>query len=154
MKERIKEIMDRENLTPSAFADQLGIGRAVVSHILNGRNNPSLEVITKILETFKNVDPTWLLFGKGSLDQSDMAKSMSKSGYGDLFTDWTSKDNVPEKQLIVSSAEEQNRKIAVLNEQNLPLEVKLPTKSKQISKIIIYFDDNSFQVFKPSSDSL
>ena len=49
MKDRIKEIMDNEDLSPAKFADRLQINRAVISHILNGRNNPSLDVVLKIL---------------------------------------------------------------------------------------------------------
>ncbi len=49
MKDRIKQIIDQEHLSPSSFADKLQLGRAVVSHILNGRNNPSLDVVTRIL---------------------------------------------------------------------------------------------------------
>ncbi len=47
MKDRIKLIMEKENLTPAKFADKLQINRAIISHILNGRNNPSLDVVTK-----------------------------------------------------------------------------------------------------------
>ena len=49
MKDRIKLIMEKENLTPAKFADKLQINRAIISHILNGRNNPSLDVVSKIL---------------------------------------------------------------------------------------------------------
>ena len=67
MKDRIKEIMDNENLTPAKFADQLQINRAVVSHILNGRNNPSLDVVTKILSEMNYINSDWLLSGTGSM---------------------------------------------------------------------------------------
>ena len=65
MKERIKEIMDNENLSPSKFADQLQINRAVISHILNGRNNPTLDVVTKILSEMNSINSDWFLNGTG-----------------------------------------------------------------------------------------
>ena len=57
MKDRIRLIMEKENLTPARFADSLDINRAVISHILNGRNNPSLDVVTKILEVMDYINP-------------------------------------------------------------------------------------------------
>jgi Helix-turn-helix. len=65
MKDRIKLIMDNEHLTPSAFADKLQLGRAVISHILNGRNNPSLDVVSRILSKMDYIDSDWLLTGNG-----------------------------------------------------------------------------------------
>jgi transcriptional regulator with XRE-family HTH domain len=59
--------MEHENLTPAKFADKLQISRAVISHILNGRNNPSLDVVTKILTQMDYINPEWLLTGKGSM---------------------------------------------------------------------------------------
>ena len=66
MKDRIK-IMEIEHLSPAQFADRLQINRAVISHILNGRNNPSLDVVTKILGEMNYINPEWLLNGNGSI---------------------------------------------------------------------------------------
>ena len=62
---RITQIMEREGLTSSKFAEAIGIQRSAMSHILNGRNNVSLDVLIKILDRFTYVDSDWLLFGKG-----------------------------------------------------------------------------------------
>ena len=50
MRDRILKIMEREGLTPSKFAESIGIQRSAMSHIISGRNNPSLDVLLKILE--------------------------------------------------------------------------------------------------------
>lgn len=65
MIERIKEIMNEKNLSSSLFADEIGITRASMSHLLSGRNNPSLDIIQKILHQFPDIDSDWLLFGNG-----------------------------------------------------------------------------------------
>lgn len=52
------------NLTTSSFAEKLGVQRSGVSHILNGRNKPSVDFLEKVLDSFPRVDPTWLLTGK------------------------------------------------------------------------------------------
>jgi len=69
MKDRILQIMDQEGLTPSAFAEAIGIQRAAMSHITKGRNNPSLDVFTKILERFTYINPDWLLHGTGNMQR-------------------------------------------------------------------------------------
>ena len=55
MRDRILKIMEREGLTPSKFAESIGIQRSAMSHIISGRNNPSLDVLLKILERFTYV---------------------------------------------------------------------------------------------------
>ena len=67
MKERILQIMAHEQLGQAQFAAAIGIQRAGVSHILSGRNKPSLEVVQKILTRFPKLNPDWLLTGQGEL---------------------------------------------------------------------------------------
>lgn len=63
---RIKKVMDYHQLSASLFADKIGVQRSSISHILSGRNKPSLDFILKITSEFKDVDIHWLLNGKGS----------------------------------------------------------------------------------------
>lgn len=64
---RIGLILEVKNLNYSDFAEAIGIQRSMVSHIMSGRNNPSLDVVTKILNTFPDLRSDWLLFGKGAM---------------------------------------------------------------------------------------
>lgn len=64
-KERIELLMKCYGLTPSQFAERTGIQRASVSHIISGRNKPSLEVLQKIYEAFPELDVRWLMTGQG-----------------------------------------------------------------------------------------
>ena len=63
---RIKKVMDFHQLSASLFADKIGVQRSSISHILSGRNKPSLDFILKITLEFKDVDIHWLLHGDGS----------------------------------------------------------------------------------------
>lgn len=60
---RIRLIMDKEGHSPASFADTLGIGRPLMSHVLGGRNNPSLQLVMKILEFFPAYSADWLVRG-------------------------------------------------------------------------------------------
>ncbi|NCC74326.1 MAG: helix-turn-helix domain-containing protein [Sphingobacteriia bacterium] len=67
MLERIKQIMEQQRLNASQFAEKIGIQRSTLSHILSGRNKPSLDVVQRILAEFPDVDAEWLLNGVGSV---------------------------------------------------------------------------------------
>lgn len=77
MLNRIALILQTQNLTVSAFADRIGVQRSALSHVLSGRNNPSLDFVTKILRTFPEIRSQWLLFGEGKMydSLSDVAQA-------------------------------------------------------------------------------
>jgi transcriptional regulator with XRE-family HTH domain len=83
MRDRIEKIIESEGLTSSRFAEILGIQRSSVSHFLNGRNNPSLEVVLKILGSFPNLSSEWLLFGTGQMYKSELSGNNMQT---DMFT--------------------------------------------------------------------
>jgi transcriptional regulator with XRE-family HTH domain len=68
MVERIREILSRYQLTPTQFADAIGTARPIVSHILSGRNKPSLEVVQKISAAYPDLSLPWLMFGTGPME--------------------------------------------------------------------------------------
>ena len=64
--ERIKRIISDNGLTNSSFADKIGVPRSTISHILSGRNNPSLDIIIKILHSFDEINADFLLKDEAS----------------------------------------------------------------------------------------
>jgi len=66
IQERLQLILKMHNLTPSAFADKLGVQRSNVSHVISGRNKPSLDFLEKIIVNFPRVNAHWLLTGQMS----------------------------------------------------------------------------------------
>jgi transcriptional regulator with XRE-family HTH domain len=62
--------LDYYSLNASAFADKIGVQRSSLSHLLSGRNKPSLDFILKILEVFPDVDLYWILNGKGNFPKN------------------------------------------------------------------------------------
>ena len=63
---RIIQILEEQQLSSSAFADTIGVQRSSISHVLSGRNKPSLEFILKTVRAFPAYSTDWLLFGKSS----------------------------------------------------------------------------------------
>ena len=79
---RLEIILKHYGLSASVFAEKISVQRSSISHILSGRNKPSLDFIDKVLQVFPEIDLIWLLSGKGKfhnttpLDQSVAAKSL------------------------------------------------------------------------------
>jgi len=67
MTDRIQLILKTLNLSPTRLADEIDVQRSSVSHILSGRNKPSLDFIMKLLSTYPEINSDWLLFGKGQM---------------------------------------------------------------------------------------
>jgi transcriptional regulator with XRE-family HTH domain len=70
MKDRINLLIKAKNLTAAQFADEIGVQKSSISHIISGRNNASLDFIQKILLCYPEVSMDWLMFGKGPIFRS------------------------------------------------------------------------------------
>lgn len=82
---RLKKILDHYELSASLFAEKIGAQRSSISHILSGRNKPSLDFILKITNTFTDVDIYWLLNGRGSFPKKAIVADTSQSQNISLF---------------------------------------------------------------------
>jgi transcriptional regulator with XRE-family HTH domain len=67
MKDRILTFLQNENKSYAQFAEEIGVQPSGISHILSGRNNPSLDFIVKMLLKYPSLSADWLLFGRGSM---------------------------------------------------------------------------------------
>jgi len=74
---RLKKVMDHHELSASMFADKVGVQRSSISHILSGRNKPSLDFVLKVTTEFKDVDINWLLKGEGNFPKQAVNKTSS-----------------------------------------------------------------------------
>ena len=69
---RIEEVRKNHQLTAASFATKIGVQRSAISHILSGRNKPSLEFLMKIHHSFEEVNLEWLILGKPSPLSQDL----------------------------------------------------------------------------------
>lgn len=139
MKERIIEFLRAENKSSANFAEEIGVQPSAVSHIVSGRNNPSLDFVLKMLAKYPFLSVEWLLFGRGSMYRD--------SGMQDLFT---------------AAAYQQNDQANVQPQLTVPDKVR-PAEGAdslaeainpgKVEKIVWFFSDNTFVEYKPSGDS-
>jgi len=136
MIERILEILKIKNLSPAQFADLIGVQRSGMSHLISGRNNPSLEFIQKVLKTFPEINSDWLLFGKGKMLNGEISVSQQMSIPEDpTFTEQAAKESIP-----------------VLKKEEIDKPAKrkwVAAEGKQIEKIVYFFRDNTFKEYFP-----
>lgn len=159
IKDRIRLIMERENMTAGTFADSIGVQQSTLSHVTSGRNRPSLDVVMKVHQTYRYVNLEWLLYGKGEMINenssissvpaaSSTVPSYSDQIYPSLF------DQNPENQ-DVEPNDFKNRKEIALEMPNLEhkpaviQEIKYVERPhRKITEIRIFFDDNTYETFK------
>jgi len=141
---RLEIILDYYALNASSFADRIGVQRSSMSHLLSGRNKPSLDFVMKILEVFPDVDIYWILNGKGSFPKStDEVSEIVNTpapivaneniGGGDLF----SQVNYKEEEKI------QTKSSPEIKHQNLSPE------ESEIEKIVIFYKNGTFKAYVP-----
>lgn len=145
MIERIKQIMDNYELTAANFADILEIERSGISHILSGRNKPSLSFITKILENFPEISPDWLLFGTEPKLRNTLGEIVKSVDNKEVISE--KKDDKIEAPAIIN--EEENKTVIKSNE-NCNSNVENSKLSSKTERIIIFYDNKTFKEYLPS----
>jgi len=98
--DRIKKIISDNQLTNSSFADKIGVPRSSISHILSGRNNPSLDLIIKILKSFPEINADFLLTGELTTPINNDKSKGSLSKNMTLFPDFDIEDPPVEEKKI------------------------------------------------------
>ena len=111
---RLEKVINYYGESASSFAEKIGVQRSSISHILSGRNKPSLEFVMKVLSSFPEVELYWLLNGKGSFPkQSSQEASTNKE---------SKLEKIPKSEI----------------------------NSKKINRIVIFYNDGTFEDFEKS----
>ena len=147
---RLEILLDYYSLNASAFADKIGVQRSSLSHLLSGRNKPSLDFILKILEVFPDVDLYWILNGKGNFP-----KNSDENRSGIIAEKIISAPTpIPQNQIaenLFSPAEIPVVKNPIENIKTILNEnITISTSSNEIDKIVIFYKNGTFKDYKPS----
>lgn len=117
--------MEQMHLSPSEFADKIGVQRSSVSHVLSGRNKPSIDFLEKILRVFPDTDTTWLITGISGSQKDAINVNSEMPG-----------DRIPSQDLPVNN--EENKKSPA------------PADEEPVEHIIIVYKNNTFRLLKSS----
>jgi transcriptional regulator with XRE-family HTH domain len=136
---RLEIILDYYGLSASSFADKVGVQRSSLSHLLSGRNKPSLDLILKIVQNFPEVDLYWILNGKGNFPKGEIKNE--------------SNFNAPTSSKIIYEDENKNNKNPIFenlenNFSNTGNTTHLKNAS-EIDRIVIFYKNGSFKNYMP-----
>jgi len=137
IKDRIFKLLKEESLSSSKFADILDVQRSSISHIISGRNKPSLDFIQKVLRNFPAINPDWLIIGKGEMYLEEQQKEL-------VFDTPLQKEESKNEKLSPLTTE--NHKILPNNVKNVNDNLHIV---KNIEKIVVFFDDGTFEELNP-----
>lgn len=126
---RLQEIFNYYDLSAAAFADAINVGRSSISHLLSGRNKPSLDFVLKIVQTYPEVELYWLLNGTGNFPQNFKAEA------GHL-------------KEIVPAASRTEIKSEIKPDHPVQKNLIHASIGKSIQKIVIFYKDGTFEAFE------
>ena len=145
---RLEIILDYYSLNASSFADKIGVQRSSMSHLLSGRNKPSLDFILKIIDFFPEIDFYWIINGKGIFPKNteeDLSKNKITSEFkfntptvsddGNLSIDLFSEVENPIKEKIPESIIIQNTNL------------KNQAVSDDVEKIVFFYKNGTFKIY-------
>ena len=138
MEERLLNILKYYNLSPSSFADKLGVQRSSISHLLSGRNKPGFDFLSRVIQHFTDLNIEWFITGRGSM----LKKTVAPVNLSLFDTDYMEKKQ-PE---IKVETEDINKAINQVTNVNIN-EFK---KQNRVSKIVLFYKDKTWEEFLPS----
>ncbi|HZJ73224.1 MAG TPA: helix-turn-helix domain-containing protein [Perlabentimonas sp.] len=136
MKNRLQKIITAEGLTPTQFAELIGMQRSSISHILSGRNNPSFDMLQNILAKFTKINPNWLIMGKGDMYQ--------KVIQADLFSESENEGQLKTQSTNSKSIDSRNKE--EISEVKPP---ENPLSEKNVERVIVFYKDKTFTEYLP-----
>jgi transcriptional regulator with XRE-family HTH domain len=140
---RLEIIFEYYGLTASFFADKINVQRSSISHLLSGRNKPSLDFILKVIENYPEVELLWLLNGKGTFPKGETSFFEKTSN--------TSEEKVEQINDLFSqdtaAIEPKFEKNSTM--QNFQTENKSVSLDSKIERIVVFYNDGTFKNYIP-----
>ncbi|MFO8086509.1 MAG: helix-turn-helix transcriptional regulator [Bacteroidales bacterium] len=146
MIDRIRLLIETQNLTASQFADIIKVQRSGLSHILSGRNNASLDFVQKVLTKFPEVSPDWLINGEGPMFRKKQKQNEEVAEKQDEPSLFSSVSREEKKGIRESEPDSLTQSLAKEKEDSSKSEVK---QTGAIDRIIILYKDGFFKDYYP-----
>ena len=167
---RFTKVIEYSELSPAEFAEEIGVQRSSISHIISGRNKPSLDFITKIKTAFPDFEWNWLITGEGEMlisekktesivEEKPETIEKKKPSLPDLFSiiddENFGKDETPQNLAKNDNVRESNISYNK-SEKNIisdsqPLEKSIQnqdSKKKNVKRIVFFYEDGTFETFE------
>lgn len=139
---RLEIILDYYSINASTFADKIGVQRSSLSHLLSGRNKPSLDFILKILEVYPDVDLYWILNGKGKFPKNNDSISETENN---VTSELKPNDTTPTNESSIPKNLFSQKK----SDEEIFPNVESEFISGDVEKIVFFYKDGTFKIFSP-----
>lgn len=140
LNEKIKQILIEKNISPSLFADEIGIQRSSISHILAGRNKPSLDIVQKIIRRFPEIGLNWIMDDESlPADQNEYLERQASYA------------PVHDRKAQYPTASDSTRKYnhnTTRTRENVAVNETASRQDKSVERILIFYNDGTFQEFR------
>ncbi len=170
IQERIALIISTKGMTNAEFAEAINVQPSNISHIMSGRNKPSLDLVMKILKRFPELRTEWLLNGKGAMNQEqnlfDLMEMDRSRPASHTAREKPKPAEIPEQKESVKpevverrpelspgyrTGGEKDRQDSGHNDlKNSIIKEKFP--DKKVEKIVIFYADKTFELFTPTDE--
>ena len=140
IKDRLAHIIRAKNLTATQFAEMMQIQPSNVSHLLSGRNKPSLDFLIKLKDVFPEYSFDWIILGKKPITLSERPQSVKEELHNNnnsLLVETTS-SNLGDLFTVTEKSDQDSI--------NITTETKIE-QSKQVKQIVYIYDDNTFEIY-------
>ena len=174
---RINLILRAKNITAKQFAEEIGIQPSGMSHIMSGRNNPSLDFVSKVIRRYPEIDANWLLLGKGEMygqlgirneelgiKNNEELGMRNEESYSEptLFSEpeplpepekiaplpEPEEDDIPLSQSqVADSSPTLGEQLECLDKEPAPI----IADKRRLVKILFFYDDRTFEEYRPRS---
>jgi transcriptional regulator with XRE-family HTH domain len=143
MKERLLEFLRNENKSSAQLAEEIGVQASGISHILSGRNNPSLDFVIKMLEKYQFLSTDWLLFGKGT-----MYKEPKMQNLFDYDSESSRESNETQSKNDKIKPEIDFQEV-IVRKSNSDSVNTVNKSTSEVVKIVWFYENNSFEEYLP-----
>lgn len=161
--DRLLYLFEKFSLNASSFADKIGVQRSSLSHILSGRNKPSLDLILKIYETFPEISLPWLSLGEGDFYKINSPSNLVNHPFCDIIkTDSITPSEeidepIFEKKNSLTEDETTKNANEILESPNASItkngnelkDGKHKINNSEIEQIMIFYKDGTFKTYHP-----
>lgn len=141
MIDRINMLLKAKNITVSQFTQAIKIQRSGMSHILSGRNKPSLDFVLRVLKRYPEINPSWLLLGEGEMYLSDKIDVQTS-----MFSDKNEREDIEHTLVEDNQSTETLSKETKKTIDTIPIIGNKP-QTRKIEKIIVLYSDNTFDEY-------
>ena len=143
MKERLLEFLKNENRSSAQLAEEIGVQASGISHILSGRNNPSLDFVLKMLEKYQFLSTDWLLFGKGTMYKEPKMQNLFD------FDSISSRDSNETQSKNDKIKPEIDFQEVIVRKSNNDSASTVNKSTSEVVRIVWFYENNSFEEYFP-----